>query len=385
MKIRSCPAVRVASLFALVLFSVVCGAQDRLLVTQVYGGGGSASPSPVPSYKNDFVEIFNAGVTSVDLSAYSIQYGPAGSVASPNTAFTGVTVLSSTGLSGGKLAPGQYFLVQEASATGATGATLSGADQTGTISLAAASAKVALVNGTTLLSATGSCGSASIVSLVGYGTLGSTTCAEGGAAVGALSTTTSGTRMVSCTDSGSNQADFTVGTPTLRNSSTTLAPCSGTAPVAALSILSATANPASVMQGGATTLTVAVSPGTTSTGVAVVADLSTIGGSGTQALVLGATANTYTFSATVAGSVAAGSYALPVTVTDAQGGRATGSIGLTVQPAMVTTPIATLQANRAMYVGTTVQTTGVITVVTGSGWYMQTPSGTPGATGDEGL
>ncbi len=388
MKVRSCQVVRAVSLFALVWFSVLCGAQERLLVTQVYGGGGSTSTNPTPSYKNDFVEIFNAGTTSVDLSAYSVQYGP-----SSTAVFSGITLLNNPAT--GSLAPGQYFLVQEGATSAAagstmpppfTGAVLTGADQVDTVAYAAGSAKVALVKGRALLNAaTGSCSSASIVSLVGYGTLGSTTCAEGGAAVGLLSSTTSATRTVSCTDTGSNQADFTVGTPTLRNSSTTLAPCSGTVPVAALSILSATASPASVMQGGSATLAVVVSPGSTSTGVAVVADLSTIGGSATQALVLGSTANTYTFGATVGGSVAAGSYALPVTVTDAQGGRATGSISLTVQPAVVTTPIATLQANRATYVGTTVQTTGVITVVTSSGWYMQTPSGTPGATGDEGL
>ena len=307
---------QVVRALALVLCVALCAAlgkaQTGLLITQVYGGGGSTSTNPTPSFKNDFMEIFNAGATSVDLSAYSLQYGPAGSAALPNTAFTGITALSSATLRGGLLAPGQCFLVEEASATGATGATLNNPDQTGTISLAAASGKVALVHGTTLLSATGSCSSPAIVSLVGYGTLGSSTCAEGGAPGNALSTTTSAIRNASCTDSGSNQADFTPGTPTLRNSSTTAAPCSGIAPVTALSILSVTASPASLMQGGTSTLSVVVSPGSASTSIAVQADLSGIGGSATQALQLSSTTNTYVYTATIGSAVAAGSESLPV-------------------------------------------------------------------------
>jgi len=89
-------------------------AQDKLVLSQVYGGGGSNTSTA--SYKTDFIEIFNAGTTSVDLSGYSVQYGSAGTSSAPNPNFTGVTVLSSTSLPGGVLAPGQYFLVSEGSA-----------------------------------------------------------------------------------------------------------------------------------------------------------------------------------------------------------------------------------------------------------------------------
>jgi hypothetical protein len=42
-------------------------------ISQVYGGGGNAGAT----YKNDFIEIFR-GDTSVDVSAWSVQYASAG-------------------------------------------------------------------------------------------------------------------------------------------------------------------------------------------------------------------------------------------------------------------------------------------------------------------
>lgn len=50
-----------------------------------------------------------------------------------------------------------------------------------------------------------------------------------------------------------------------------------------------------------------------------------------------------------------------------------------------TTAISTIQANRPTYLGTTIQVQGVVTVVTSAGFYLQTPSSTPGSTGDEGI
>ena len=51
-----------------------------------------------------------------------------------------------------------------------------------------------------------------------------------------------------------------------------------------------------------------------------------------------------------------------------------------VAPVMVT-PIATLQGNRSTYVGTKVATTGVVTTLLYNGFFIQTPSSTPGSTG----
>jgi len=64
--------------------------------SQVYGGGGT----PGATLRNDFIELFNRGATTVDLGNWSVQYGG-----------TTGTSWSRTNLSG-TLAPGQYYLVQ---------------------------------------------------------------------------------------------------------------------------------------------------------------------------------------------------------------------------------------------------------------------------------
>src|SRR4030095_5052825 len=84
----------------------------NLVVSQVYGGGGNAGAS----YRNDFIEIFNAGTTTVDFSItpYSVQYSAATAAFSTNK----------TDITSGVLLPGHYFLIQEASA-GLAGASFS--------------------------------------------------------------------------------------------------------------------------------------------------------------------------------------------------------------------------------------------------------------------
>jgi endonuclease G len=92
------------------------------------------------------------------------------------------------------------------------------------------------------------------------------------------------------------------------------------------------ANPNSVLPGESSTLTVTVTPGTnpTSTGLAVTADLSSIGGSATQQF-LDTGKNVFTYTATVASLTTPGSKSLPFTVSDSQGRSASGSISLTIQ------------------------------------------------------
>ena len=99
------------------------------------------------------------------------------------------------------------------------------------------------------------------------------------------------------------------------------------------------ADPASVLPGATTTLTVNTTPGTNpvSTGIAVTADLTAIGGAAATQLkddgvAPDATAGDgiFTTSATVAADTAAGDKSLPFTVTDAQERSSTGAIALTV-------------------------------------------------------
>ena len=179
-----------------------------VVISQVYGGGGNAGAT----FKNDFIELFNRGATTLNLTGWSVQYGSAtGSTWSP-------TPLSGT------IQPGQYYLVQEAPGAGGS-VNLPTPDATGSIAMGATAGKVILANVATPLS--GSCPSgAAVVDLVGYGTTAN--CFEDGAATAAPSNTTAVLRAESgCSDSDSNASDFAVGAPSPRNTASPLHFCTG--------------------------------------------------------------------------------------------------------------------------------------------------------------
>src|SRR5437762_119263 len=92
--------------------------------------------------------------------------------------------------------------------------------------MSAANGKVALVNNTTALS--GSCPLGTVViDFVGYG---SASCFEGQAAASSLSNTTANFRINNgCTDTDSNNSDFSKGAPNARNSSSPATTCGVTA------------------------------------------------------------------------------------------------------------------------------------------------------------
>jgi predicted extracellular nuclease len=180
-----------------------------VVISQVYGGGGNAGST----YTNDFIELFNSGNQTVNLTGWSVQVAAA----------TGTT-WSVTNLTAISLAPGQYYLVQEAAGAGGT-TPLPTPDATGSIAMSATASKVALVNTTVALS--GACPTgASIIDFVGYGTTAN--CFEGAGPTPAPSNTTAVLRAgAGCTDINVNSADFTAGAPTPRNTSTPLNVCSG--------------------------------------------------------------------------------------------------------------------------------------------------------------
>ena len=92
------------------------------------------------------------------------------------------------------------------------------------------------------------------------------------------------------------------------------------------------ANPASVLPGGPTTLSFTVTPGTPapSSGFTVTADLTSIGGSSSQAFTDSGDGITFTFPTTVAVGTSSGLKILPVAITDIQGKSGAGNIQLTV-------------------------------------------------------
>ena len=315
-----CRAVRYfyASLAAISLLcsSQLAQASTTLVISQVYGGGGNTGAP----YHNDYIEIFNLSKNTVSLAGYSVQYA----------ATTG-TNWQKTDLTG-SLAPGQYFLIQEGAGTGG-GAALPTPDVIGTIPMAQGAGKVVLVSNQTLITAGTSCpAGASIIDKVGFGS--GTNCFEGSGPTPTISNTIAAFRAAAgCTDSDNNASDFSTAAPAPRNSATTLNPCSKD-PTGV-----GAASPSSVFQGDATLLTVVVTPGTnpTSTGLAVTANLSAIGGSATQTFFddgsngdVTAGDNTFSYSATVDPGTAAGLKSLPASITDAELRSGSASIGLTV-------------------------------------------------------
>jgi len=150
-------ALLLAFLTALLLFPTAArsGTSD-VVVSQIYGGGGNAGAT----FRNDYVELFNGGSGTVDLSGWTVQYATAAG-----------TTWQATALSG-TIAAGHYYLVQLAS-NADVGAVLPPPDATGTSNLGGTSGKIALVRGATALTCGASAGSCSgdplLADLVGYG------------------------------------------------------------------------------------------------------------------------------------------------------------------------------------------------------------------------
>ncbi|HTQ30818.1 MAG TPA: DNRLRE domain-containing protein [Opitutaceae bacterium] len=94
----------------------------------------------------------------------------------------------------------------------------------------------------------------------------------------------------------------------------------------------ASADSTSVIPGQNVLLTVTVTPGTNpaSTGLAVTGDLSSIGGSATQAFTPGA-GNTFTYTAAIPSSLAPGAYTLSFSIQDAQSRSGSASLTLNVR------------------------------------------------------
>ncbi|HEX8286627.1 MAG TPA: DNA/RNA non-specific endonuclease [Pyrinomonadaceae bacterium] len=299
---------------------VVTLVSPNIVISQVFGGGGVASASP---YRNDFIEIFNRSNLPVNLSGWSVQFAYAGSSSWLTTALPNVT-----------LAPGQYYLIQQAASSNGSGGALPSPDLTGSINMHPTDGKVALVNNTAALSGACPTSNPNIVDFVGYGAGG---CFEGSAPVTGMGITVSAQRGGSgCFDSDQNSSDFTVTAPAPRNTSTAPTQCGTIAfPLSA----SGSANPNVATPGAAVLLTVRVTPADTppSTGIAVSANLSNIGGAENQTFYDNGTNgdatandNIFSFAYTVPENITGGTRNIVATITDAQTRAATTAILLNV-------------------------------------------------------
>jgi endonuclease G len=174
--VNACPAARPPS---------------DVVISQIYGGGGNSGAT----YLNDFVELYNRGASTVDLTGWSLQYASS----------TGSGWDSNRQPLGGAIGAGEYYLIALASG-GANGASLPPANITGQINMAAASGKIALVSSFAGLA--GSCAifDPSIKDFVGYG---SADCGEGATTTSPGSNTSALYRQGGgSVDTNNNATDF---------------------------------------------------------------------------------------------------------------------------------------------------------------------------------
>ena len=167
---------------------------SAIVINEIYPGGGNTGAV----YTHDFVELRNTSAAAVDVTGWSVQYSSAA-----GTNWSGVIPLTGTIDAGG------YYLVQGASG-GAVGAALPTPNASGTVNMGA-NGNIALANQATALTCAGiACATAdAVVDLFGRGDarLGATQPA-------AVTNATSWSRDAASTNTLTNSADFTVGTPT---------------------------------------------------------------------------------------------------------------------------------------------------------------------------
>ncbi len=293
-----------------------------IVISQVYGGAGSASSL----YRGDYIELFNRGSDPVDITGWSIQY------ASASGSF-GQSVLM-TELPSVIIPPGRYFLFKVYSPNTAVGSAI-GEDASATspvqgagvgINLSGTAGKIALVNTTTLLPTAGCIlPNGAVVDFLGYGT---SNCAEGGAGAPPLTVNLAVFRANGgCTDTDSNQADFGAATPAPRNSATPLRNCAVTNPTGV-----GVSSPATQCTGLSVQLSVTVTPGTNpaSTGIAVTGDFTALGGGPGNAFASQG-GGVYTAAATLSTNLnTPRDLSVPVSISDAQGRTGLATIVVSV-------------------------------------------------------
>lgn len=182
--------------YSVFLFLFCINVKAQVVINEIYGGGGNSGSV----FRNDFIELYNSGNTSVSLNGWSVQYSGKNG-----------TSWSVTPLTGSIPAKG-FFLIQQA-AGGQGTSYLPDADVIGNIAMAASDGKVALVNNTTPLS--GSCPKtqSTVVDFVGYG---GADCSVGSAAP-PPNNVNSIERNPAGVNTGNNFKDFTAGVPTPSN------------------------------------------------------------------------------------------------------------------------------------------------------------------------
>src|SRR5688572_3221514 len=162
----------------------VVPAAPKMVISQIFGGGGSSGAVP----QNDYVELFNAGNAAATLTGWSLQYASA-------TGTGGFGTNGQIAALAGSVEPGQYYLVKFGP-NSSTGTPLPAHQASTTFNMAVAAGKLALVDQAAALgcNTATNCTTAQkarIIDLVGYG---NATWFEGAGAAPTLSNTTAAFR-----------------------------------------------------------------------------------------------------------------------------------------------------------------------------------------------
>ncbi|GAB3856975.1 hypothetical protein GCM10028822_29980 [Hymenobacter terrigena] len=278
----------------------------QVVISQVYGGGGSASAT----YTTDYIELHNNSSAPVSLSGYSVQYASATGTAWAVTPLTAVSIPA-----------GGYYLVYESTGAGMASLPVT-ANATGNIAMSAAAGKVALVGSTVALS--GACPTGAL-DLIGYGSTAN--CFEGAVAPTPSNTTAEIRGAGGCTDTNANNTDFATGAPNPRNLSSPASLCPTPVPTIG------TISPSSVTAGAAAqTLTV---NGTNFISTSVV------NFNGTARTTTFVSATQLTIQLTATDQATAGSYNVTVT-NPSPGGGTTAPATFTVNAATANNPVPTI-------------------------------------------
>ena len=186
------------------------GSSD-VVISQIYGGGGNAGAT----FRNDYVELFNAGSATVDLAGWTVQYATAAGATWQATALAGT-------IAPGPLLPGPACIERRRRRrTSDAGRDRNEQPRRGEREDCARSR-----HGRAHVWGLGRELLGLVEDLVGYGDASDF---EGSGSAAALSNTTAALRSDSgCTDTNDNAADFTAATPAPRNSASPAHLCAGT-------------------------------------------------------------------------------------------------------------------------------------------------------------
>jgi hypothetical protein len=190
------------SLIALALCAIVAApalSANAVRISQVYGGGGGSTGL----YLNDYIELFNASGSPVDISGWSLQYGSAtgtgfGSTSGNMHVFPAGTVIQ----------PCSYYLLQTGT-TGTGGVAIPTTPDavTTNINISATTGKVALINnGTGGNLCSGNILGGIYVDAVGFGTAN---CYETAVAPGIDNQSAAVRALNGLQDTDNNANDFT--------------------------------------------------------------------------------------------------------------------------------------------------------------------------------